>query len=603
MDKKNLYLGTIFIIAAGICYYISYRYGPARPSPSYPPPVAPAEAGAPNPTGAAAGLPNAASEPAFAAVSRDSAGASVVTLHNRHIEVHFTDFGGAIRDVELVDTNPDGSEKYPDRIDTPDQPFAFNRDHKDPLFAFVNQAGLDKRTRFRVVRQTASEVDYQTVLDQRLRVTRRYIVPAEDDAASDPYQIRTETVLENIGAAPFQPANLLVALGTAAPVSQDDRGYQLTTGYYRAGDFSTTLRARLEPSSGFFGSGLFAHPATAEVTSPGPIEWASVSNQFFASIVTPDTAAGALITRRVKLQENLPDTDAGAYGITADLLLDVAPVPAHGVEKLGALLYVGPKEYHRLANPEIFKENQDRVMNWGYFKVFSASLLWLMILTHKWVSNWGVAIILTTLLLKVCFVPLTLASSRSAKRMQKLQPEMKLIREKFKDNPQKQQAATMELFKRHRVNPVGGCLPMLITIPFFWGFFRMLQSAAELRFAPFLWAHNLAGPDTIGHLGGIDINVLPLVLGLSMFLQMHFAPQPTVDSSQQKMMKFMPLLMIFFYYNYSCALSLYSTVNAFFSILQQSVINRMKDPEPPAAPAAPARPGGKPVKNVTPRRK
>ncbi|HZZ59224.1 MAG TPA: membrane protein insertase YidC, partial [Opitutaceae bacterium] len=225
----------------------------------------------------------------------------------------------------------------------------------------------------------------------------------------------------------------------------------------------------------------------------------------------------------------------------------------------------------------------------------------LMTWMHGLVSNWGVAIVLTTLLLKVIFVPFTLASSRSAKRMQKIQPELKAIREKYKDNPQKQQAATLELFKVHRVNPMGSCLPMLITLPFFWGFYRMLFSAAELRFQPFLWASDLSSPDTVGHVFGFPINVLPIILAGVMFLNTRLTPQPSVDSSQQKMMMFMPLMMLVFYYPYSCALSLYSTVNSLFSIGQQLVINRMKD-DPPAAPAEKAGRGGKALKNVTPRR-
>jgi YidC/Oxa1 family membrane protein insertase len=161
----------------------------------------------------------------------------------------------------------------------------------------------------------------------------------------------------------------------------------------------------------------------------------------------------------------------------------------------------------------------------------------------------------------------------------------------------------MELFKANKVNPVGGCLPMLITLPFFFGFYRMLSSSAELRFAPFLWAHDLSAPDTVAVipiLGGIPINILPLLLGATMLLQMQLTPQPTVDNSQAKMMKFMPLIFMFVCYGYSCALSLYSTVNAMFTIVQQLVINRMKDAEPVVAAVAK---GGKGLKNVTPKRK
>src|SRR5258708_38215911 len=132
------------------------------------------------------------------------------------------------------------------------------------------------------------------------------------------------------------------------------------------------------------------------------------------------------------------------------------------------------------------------------------------------VPSWGWAIVLTTLLLKTVFLPFTLAASRSAKRMAKLQPHLQAMREKFKDNPQKIQTETLKLFKENKVNPVGGCIPVLITIPFFIGFFSMLQSTSELRFAPFLWATDLSAPDTVGHLFGLPINIMPLLMGATM---------------------------------------------------------------------------------------
>jgi len=159
----------------------------------------------------------------------------------------------------------------------------------------------------------------------------------------------------------------------------------------------------------------------------------------------------------------------------------------------------------------------------------------------------------------------------------------------------------MELFKEHKVNPMGGCLPMLLTMPFFFGFFSMLQSTAELRFASFLWAHDLSSPDTVGHLWGYAVNILPLILGLVSFTQMRLTPQPTVDNAQAKMMMFMPLMFLWFCYSYSCALSLYSTTNGLFSIIQQLIINRAKDDGDPANVAVGT--NGKLIKNVTPGKK
>jgi YidC/Oxa1 family membrane protein insertase len=307
----------------------------------------------------------------------------------------------------------------------------------------------------------------------------------------------------------------------------------------------------------------------------------------------------------VKLLDRLPDTDRRAYGITGDVDIEVAAIAPRGEAKLAASLYVGPKEYPRLSNADVFKRDQDRVMDLGsfIFRFCAAILLNLMTWIHGWTSNWGVAIVLTTLALKVAFLPLSISQARSSRRMQKLMPEMKVIREKYKDNPQKQQSAMMELYKQHKVNPLGGCLPMLLTIPFFFAFFKMLQSAAELRYATFLWARDLSAPDTVftiplPYLGSFGINILPILFCLTLFYQMRLTPQPAVDNAQMKMMKFMPLMSLFIYYNYSCALSLYSTANGVFIIFQQLVVNRGHDEED----KAPERPA-KPAKNVTPKRR
>jgi len=343
------------------------------------------------------------------------------------------------------------------------------------------------------------------------------------------------------------------------------------------------------------------------VTNSGPILWASVKNQFFTTILTPETPASALVTRRVKLLTALPDADHNAYGITGAAQFELPALAAGATAKIAAEFYVGPKEYKRLANTDVFKADQDKVMDYGFFGWASKLLITLMTWTHGWVGNWGVAIMITTLILKILFIPLTLASAKSMKRMTKLQPELAAIKEKFKDDPQKQQKATMQLFKDRKVNPIGGCLPQLLTIPFFMGFFTMLSSTAELRFAPFLWAHDLSAPDTVIRIAGFPINILPLLLGVTMIYQMKLTPMsPTMDKTQVMMMKFMPVIFTFFCYTFSCALSLYSTTNGLFTIAQQLFINRMKDEE--ATPAAPgvkpdAKPDAKPVKNVTPKKK
>ncbi len=612
MDKKNFTIGALLLAA----FFGLIFFGPK----SAPPTTAPASGAEKSPAStsgaghAPATLPSpgqtqpppaSAVNAAFAAVNRDSADSTVTKLTNGTIEARFTDSGGALREVALVKRDEKkGLLIYPEKLGG-DTPFVFNALHADPILAFVDFPKLDRNTRFQLVSQSANEVVYRTVLDERLEVTRRYTLVSEKDATADPYQIRYETTFRNLTDQTSPPMRVALSLGTAAPTNANDPGVQLATGYNTGSDRKFIARAQLEAGSGFLGIG--AHAVTPFVSSPGPFAWTAVKNQFFASIVTGTEPATGLVTRRVKLLDTLPDDDARAYGVTGAAQFEVKALaaksdPKLSEAKLAGTIYIGPKEYRRLANAGVFKADEDKVMDFGrFFGFFSQILLTLMTWIHGFTNNWGGAIILTTLTLKTIFIPFTLAASRSAKRMAKIQPELQAIREKYKDNPQKQQQATMELFKTRKINPVGGCFPILITIPFFMGFFTMLGSAAELRFQPFLWAHDLSSPDTIAVLFGfLPLNIMPVLMGSTMIIQMHLTPSPSVDNAQVKMMKFMPYIFAAICYNFSCALSLYSFINGLFTIVQQLVINKMKDPVETAVVAGA---GGKPIKNVTPTNK
>ena len=592
MDKKNTFIGALLFIAAFFVLIYSQRFAPQSPA------AAPQRAIAPVPTAAATAAPLTlsranADEPTFTTAQVDQSGATVTRVSNSFVEVNFTDSGGAIRNVAF--------KKYPAELHRPD-PFIFNELHDNPMLAFIGVPGLDRETRYELVSRSDTDITYRAVLDKRIEVTRHYVVSPDKGTGTDPYLIRCETTLRNLSDAPYAPMRAAFSIGTAAPSNALDTGLQLTTEFSNGKDQMLVRRASLEGSNGFLGFGVSGPKAI--IQGSGPVVWATVKNQFFASILTPDDPASGLETRRVKLLKDLPDTDKRAYGITAAVDVDVPAIPAHGQTVLSGNFYVGPKEYPRLSNSDVFRHDEDRVMDFGnfIFRFCAALLLTVMTWYHSWTANWGIAIILTTLSLKVLFLPITLAQSRTSRRTQKVMPELKLIKEKYKDNPQKLQAATMELYKKHKINPVAGCIPMLLTIPFFWAFFTMLRSAAELRFAPFLWAHDLSAPDTIGMIslpivGMLAINVLPLLLGVVNFMQMRVTPQPAVDNAQMKMMQFMPVMFVLFYYNWSCALSLYSTINGLFTICQQLVVNRVPDTED----TVPVR-TGKPTKNVTPRK-
>src|SRR6185436_7048673 len=218
----------------------------------------------------------------------------------------------------------------------------------------------------------------------------------------------------------------------------------------------------------------------------------------------------------------------------------------------------------------------------GFSGFFAKPLLLSMNALHSRGLPYGLAIILITILIKTIFWPLTTASTRSMKRMSALQPQMKAIQEKYKDDPKKMNMKLMEFMKENKVSPLGGCLPMLIQIPVFFGFYRMLQSAIELRGASFLWACDLSQPDTILYLAGFPLNPLPLLMGATMLWQARLTPpSPGMDAAQQQIMKYMPLMMVVFLYNFSAGLALYWTTQNLLSIAQMKLTKSSTDKTPP----------------------
>jgi YidC/Oxa1 family membrane protein insertase len=233
----------------------------------------------------------------------------------------------------------------------------------------------------------------------------------------------------------------------------------------------------------------------------------------------------------------------------------------------------------------------------GFFGFFSKALL----LSMNWLANtlslpYGWAIIVITVIIKGLFWPITAAQTRMSRRMAALQPQMKAIQEKYKDDPLKAQKKIGEFWKEHKINPLSGCLPLLLQMPVFFGFFFMIRTAIELRGAKFLWVADLSKPDTLFVIPGLNFipflatpeglpfNLLPLLMGVTMLWQAHLMPpSPGMDPTQQKIMKYMPVMFILFLYNYSAGLALYWTVQNLLSVLQ----TKFTKVEPPKTPPAP----------------
>ena len=330
-----------------------------------------------------------------------------------------------------------------------------------------------------------------------------------------------------------------------------------------------------------------------------------------------DAGASKLITKTPKDAKNGPVTDSGnfTFGGLEDTFFAAVALPAkdqqlevrtysdslkpNGKDKevayVGAglssgpqnnfTLFVGPKDVDMLTkvNPKL-----GLIVDWGFFGIIAKPLfLWLNWVHDHWTSNYGWAIILVTLIINLALFPLRFSSLKSARKMQKLQPEIKKINDKYKGlsmtDPKKteQNQEVMALYKKEGVNPVGGCLPMIIQLPFFYAFYRVLNIAIELRHAPWLWVVDLSSPESL------PIHLLPLILVGTQFLSQKMTPAAGVDPSQQKMMMFMPLMFGFMFYSASAGLVLYWLTGNLVGIAQQLMINKfMPSLAPTAATAA-----------------
>jgi YidC/Oxa1 family membrane protein insertase len=596
MDKKNTTIGVLLIVAAVVSMYFSARLAP-QPAPRPAVETAPTTSPVAQNAAPVAGPASSPQDAALAApAAQPAAPAEFATLQNDFVAVRFTTAGGAIDTVEL--------KKHDAVLGKPEN-YILNQLHAAPALSFVDFPGADKDARYELVSQSAREIVYRAKVGDQLEVTRRYTLLG--DGKGDPYQLRHETVFRNLGDKPLTLPRGAVNIGTAAPINAEDYGLYLNVGYYNGDSFEHFERSKLE-GGGFLSTFGFGSKVDLPfLDSPGTVQWASVKNQFFTSILTLDQPGTGIRTERVKVYPLAPVTDHRAYGVTGTTYFDLKPLAAGATSTWSATYYAGPKEYRRLADTDNFKHNEDLAMQFGFFGFFSKLLLTIMTWVHttmggeKFAWGWGWAIVITTLILKIVFVPFTLAASRTSKRMAKLAPMMTELREKYKDDPRKAQEGMLKLYQEYKVNPLGGCIPILITIPFFIGFFSMLQSASELRFAAFLWAPDLSAPDTILRVWGLPLNIMPLLMGATMIIQMRLTPTPTTDPVQQTMFKIMPWMFTLFCYNFSCALALYSTINGLFTIGQQVVINRMPEPELEKRELKPKAAGG--MKNVTPKKK
>jgi YidC/Oxa1 family membrane protein insertase len=285
--------------------------------------------------------------------------------------------------------------------------------------------------------------------------------------------------------------------------------------------------------------------------------WAGFGDQYFITVGLTEAAEG---TRAEATRD-----DADLASVDIELPMEGSPRQAE------LMLYFGPKDVDIL---EQAAPSLERAVDFGYFWFVALPLLRLLKALHKVTGNYGVDIILLSTLIKVVFLPLTRKSMTSMQEMQKLQPQMAKIKERYKDDMQQQQKEMMELYKRHHVNPLSGCLPMLLQLPMFIGLYNALLNAIELRHAPFVgWITDLSAPERL-HVMGVPVPMLAIAMGASMLAQQWMTPA-TGDPTQRRIMMIMPVMFTFMFINFPSGLVLYWLVNNLLTITQQYfLVNR-----------------------------
>ncbi|MBU4460089.1 MAG: membrane protein insertase YidC [Verrucomicrobia bacterium] len=300
-----------------------------------------------------------------------------------------------------------------------------------------------------------------------------------------------------------------------------------------------------------------------------PADWAAVKNKYFVQLLKPDERFERIEARMARIvgPNDGPKARIDLAGVSAAALCAPCTVtPAEPVVRTYEL-YVGPKKYDVLNRLDARRVD---VMEFGWAGAIGKILLAGLNLIHSLIPNYGLAILLLTVVIRILFWPLTHKSTESMKRMQEVAPLIKELQAKYKDDPKRQQQATMQLYKEKKINPLSGCLPILVQLPVLIALFVVLRGAIELRFSPFLWIADLSEPENLlaGMLPfGLALNPLPLIMTAMQVWQTKLTPAAG-DPAQQKMMLWMPVVMLYFFYGFPAGLVLYWTTNQALMIAQ-----------------------------------
>ncbi|MGQ9610142.1 MAG: membrane protein insertase YidC, partial [bacterium] len=338
------------------------------------------------------------------------------------------------------------------------------------------------------------------------------------------------------------------------------------------------------------GFGCFGGKQVRIPAQDGPILWTCFASKYFTTVLIPNSdpwwSAIDKAGSRYRVETSASETSASPkdvwknWGNTTTIGLTVPPTIS---QDQSFRVYIGPKKWEILRNIKRSDNPNEnlrlgKLIDFGTFSVLGKATLWLIQLFYKVGKNYGVSIILVSVLIKILYLPLTQKSFNSMNKMQELQPKIAALREKYRDDPQRLNKETMKIYKQHGASPLGGCLPLLLQIPVFWALFSTLRGAVELRGAVFIngWINDLSLPDTVASISGFPIRILPLLMtGSALAQQLIFGTGSPGQSN--KTMALMPVFMLFIFYGMPSGLVLYWLCNDIFSFGHRYLIKHLQE--------------------------
>ncbi len=399
----------------------------------------------------------------------------------------------------------------------------------------------------------------------------------------DNYMIGCDVAITNVADGPLEIGRVLVSAGGMSPIKHmaGDKVLRETfdLDYYDL-DKGKVVSEAATRSGGFFGA-LFGGKKPAKrfcEVKKAKTKWVGAANRYFASILVPTKPfdSGVLLSSETVGEGKDAFSVASAAGIVR-----VSSLPPGGVDSMSFKYYAGPKDITYLAklDPDASKIMKLYFLGMRFLEPLSRLLLSMLIWLKNWCGSYGLGIILLTFIVKTVFWPVTHRANVSMRKMQKVQPMIQEIRKKYKSDPQRMNMEIMKLYKEYKVNPLGGCLPILLQMPVFFALYATLSGTVEPRQTSFLWMSDLSMPDTIFTIPipGFPLPIRPLMLMMTatMVLQQKLTPS-AADPAQQKMMMMMPIVMLVMLYGLPSGLTLYWTVSQFISIAQLLVNQRLE---------------------------